>query len=462
MKAAAATLALVAVATVLSPAEALKDEVRECDRNTCIVNQLGSEAVELKCGDAGLTVQGIKFANIGNPATFVGDVCDEDTTDTNPADFGFARPASCFATNAVAKIEAECKDQESCKFDISTLFTMGADGLSGGCAGVTIADQTVTILAECGQPFDPFQIAIALVIVLIGLGLGATIEVSMIKEIAREHKRGLLVGLLCQYGFMPLLAFFFASVMDVTNEVKLGYILVGSCPGGVTSNLYTYWAKGSVALSITMSAFSTFCALFMLPFLVFVYVENALGIESDDLAVPYVDIFQALLLAIIPALLGIAIRYKKPEWAPKVEMFGSGLGVVFILIALVIGVLDNPDLFNPSVFPASWVSAVFYQPVGCLLGYVTARLWKLPRPESRAVCLETGVQNFVLAIAIVSLSFDGCKARVVNSFPLIATFFYLVNSVWIVPFLRFLSRYDTDEDRERSAMHGQASSKVSN
>lgn len=288
-------------------------------------------------------------------------------------------------------------------------------------------------------------------IAVIGFGLGATVELHMVHEIFKSHKRALIVGFSAQFGFMPLIAYFFASVLDVDPLVAVGMILVGSCPGGVTSNLLTYYAKGSVALSIVMSSFSTLCSLFMLPLLTLIYVQGALDL-GDDISIPFSNIVQALLLAIVPAALGILLRAKKPQWAGKAETAGSVLGGLFILAALVVGILDNPDLFVPANFPNVWIAGVFYQPIGCAFGFFVARTAKLPRAEQRAVCLETGVQNFVLAIAIATLSFEGCTRRVVLTFPLVATFWYLINSVWITVLLRRHASNDPVSDSKVAAI----------
>lgn len=245
---------------------------------------------------------------------------------------------------------------------------------------------------------------------------------------------------------MPLVAYLYIVIFDVDPLVALGVILTGSVPGGTTSNLLTYYANGNVALSIIMSVASTFCALFMLPLLLFLYGTLALGFEGS-VAPPFTDIFISLAVVIGPVSLGIFIRSRSEKWAKRIELGGSVLGVAFLGAALVLGIVQNPDLFDPSKFQKTWIGAAFFQPVGTLLGFTIARLCRLSGPELRAIVLETGVQNYTIAIAVAGIAFTGCERSIVLTFILAASFWYIVNSIWITALLRYSSRFDSEEDK---------------
>ena len=91
--------------------------------------------------------------------------------------------------------------------------------------------------------------------------------------------------------------------MNIYTLTATGLILCGCAPGGSTSNLFTYWAKGDLALSITMSACSTAAAVFMYPLLILVYITGLLGATADDVAIPFVNIVVSLVLIVDAARL---------------------------------------------------------------------------------------------------------------------------------------------------------------
>lgn len=107
---------------------------------------------------------------------------------------------------------------------------------------------------------DVVTLLAALVIVVVGLGLGSSTTVGDF-QVAVKKPKAVAVGWCSQYIFMPLFAFVMATISGLSDPVAVGLILTGSSPGGTTSNLFTYWAKGDVALSITMSFMSTVAAV---------------------------------------------------------------------------------------------------------------------------------------------------------------------------------------------------------
>jgi predicted Na+-dependent transporter len=109
---------------------------------------------------------------------------------------------------------------------------------------------------------DAFGLLAMLLIIVIGLGLGATTTKDDFKK-ALSKPKAVGIGFSSQYIFMPMLAFTLAHIFSLKEAFAIGVILTGSSPGGTTSNIFTYWSKGDVALSITMSFFSNLAAFFM-------------------------------------------------------------------------------------------------------------------------------------------------------------------------------------------------------
>ncbi|CAK9023675.1 Ileal sodium/bile acid cotransporter (Apical sodium-dependent bile acid transporter) (ASBT) (Ileal Na(+)/bile acid cotransporter) (Ileal sodium-dependent bile acid transporter) (IBAT) (ISBT) (Na(+)-dependent ileal bile acid transporter) (Sodium/taurocholate cotransporting polypeptide [Durusdinium trenchii] len=442
MKKTWAALAFGAVLGHLSgPAAALTDKVRECDRRVC-VNGTSADELELKCGGNGDKILAVRFASFGAPTGECPNVSD-DFFDINEVEASLGKTAGCDATDSVQLVEDLCLGEVECTVDVSALFSVSSSGTLG--CGPAFADRELLVLAECGTKFDFFQVVVSAVVAFISLGMGATVEVDMLKTIVRHHKRALFIGAASQFGFIPLISFLFVKVLDVDPLIAVGIMIIGSCPGGNSSNLMVFLAHGSVALSIAMTAFSTVLSFATLPLILFVYVEKGLGL-SDEIEIPFLNVFLALLLAVVPASMGVYIRFRSVMWAKRVEKVGTAIGIAFILGAIILGVIDNPELIKFGSYPNVWIAGFLFHPLGCLLGYMLAFVARLPRPERRAVSLETGVQNTPLAIAIITLSFTGCARLTVLTYPLIASLMDVVNSALVAGVLRHSAKYDPVED----------------
>jgi len=250
------------------------------------------------------------------------------------------------------------------------------------------------------------------------------------------------VGVLTQFGFMPLIGYFYARVFDLKSTNAIGLILIASAPGGVTSNLITYWANGDLSLSITMSSVSTFLAFGMLPLLIELYINTTY--TSSEINVPFEWIVISLLLLIIPCCIGVYIKAKNEVLAKRLEKFGSILGMLTLLIALAWGIYKDSHLFKQPF--GLWWSASTLQLIGTTISYLLAWGMGFPSQPRRTIAIEAGIQNSTLIIALVSNSFSDETQR---EEVLVPTFIYSIawflNTPLTLLVLRMLSRKDALE-----------------
>ena len=176
---------------------------------------------------------------------------------------------------------------------------------------------------------------------------------------------------------MPVFAYILCLIFDVEDYIAIGTVLVGASPGGTTSNIFTYWSKGDVALSITMSLLSTIAAFFMMPLWIYILVVVAFDSGAD---IPWLNIVISLLLIIIPTIIGLATRYYNTEFtiAGKfiwqwIELATTVFGVIFLIAALVFSIVIYDDIFAATPWSA-WVMALILQPAGCGFGYFVSKL----------------------------------------------------------------------------------------
>jgi len=264
---------------------------------------------------------------------------------------------------------------------------------------------------------------LAVLVLVLMTGMGATLSLQNFREIAKRPK-GLLVGLASQYGWMPLIAFGLAEALSLPPEFAIGLIIVGCTPGGTTSNLFTYYAKADLALSISMTAFSTVVAIIAMPAVLFIY---ATPFTSEDLVMPYGSIISTLLVVLVPVFIGMVIRKKNLKAARITEKVGSLSGFAVLILLIASSVLQNKHLFATLTIQM-YLAAIGLGCFGLLLGYLAALLLGLQEASRRAVSFETGIQNSPLAFAIIIASFSDALQQSILMQPMLYALFVLITS----------------------------------
>ena len=265
---------------------------------------------------------------------------------------------------------------------------------------------------------------IALMLVLLMFGMGATLTVQRFRELA-QHPRAFLIGTASQFGWMPLLAFGIATLLELPNLAAIGLIVMGCCPGGTTSNLYAHLARADVALSISMTAASKVLGIVMMPLCLFVYARP---FTTDAMPIPYGNIVSSLILLLLPVALAMALRRRYGErFAKRAERVGSLAGLVVLLALFAIGLVRNAHMFL-DVPLRIFAAAALLGASGMLLGSLVARWAGLPVAQRRTVAFETGVQNSPLCFAVLLLAFPDADQLQLLGLPLLYALFILIEA----------------------------------
>jgi BASS family bile acid:Na+ symporter len=292
---------------------------------------------------------------------------------------------------------------------------------------------------------------LGLMMIVIMLGMGASLTWRDFR-IAFRKPKGVLVGLLCQYGIMPLLGFLLAKALALSPSMTVGLILMACMPGGTTSNIFTYFSKGVLALSIMMTSVSSLIALGAVPALLEFYSELA-GLESG-FKIPASNVAQVLFVLLIPTVIGMTLRKLNPNVGATIELLGGFLGVMVILFLVVTWIPRNYMLLATTpwyVFFAAIGLGVF----GMGLGYVLARVLRQDPNRSRTIALETGIQNGPLAVLIVTLTFTGTMQQQVLLIPVLYSLFIVITSSIVTVYFRRISEREAlarDRAKEGSVL----------
>ena len=207
-------------------------------------------------------------------------------------------------------------------------------------------------------------------------------------------------------------------------------------PGGTTSNIFTYFSKAVLALSIMMTSVSTLVALVMVPTLLEFY-SNAAGLGSE-FKIPAANVAQVLVVLLVPTLIGMVTRKLNPNIGATLELFGGLMGIAVILFLVLTWIPRNHLLLASTPWPV-YFSAIGLGLIGMTLGYLLARGLKQDPNRSRTIALETGIQNGPMAVLIVTLSITGAMQQDVLLIPVLYSLLIVISSSVVTFFFRRMS-----------------------
>jgi BASS family bile acid:Na+ symporter len=287
---------------------------------------------------------------------------------------------------------------------------------------------------------------LGIMMMVIMLGMGASLTFKDFR-IAFKKPQGILVGLVCQYGIMPFLGYLLAVMLGLPPALAIGLILMGCMPGGTTSNIFTYFSKGTLALSIMMTICSTLAAVAMVPVLLEFYSQLK-GLPSEY-SVPAANVAQVLVVLIVPTLIGMLLRKWNPNVGATIELIGGFLGIVVILFLVLTWVPRNHQLLATTPF-AVYFASIGLGVIGMVLGFGLSRLFRQDPRRSRTIALETGIQNGPLAVLIVLLTFKGEMQQQVLLIPVLySLFIVLTSSAVTIWFRRITTREELARDQAK-------------
>lgn len=243
---------------------------------------------------------------------------------------------------------------------------------------------------------------ITILLGIVMFGMGMTLKLDDFKLIL-QYPKGVIIGIVSQFVIMPLLAFALAKVFNLPPEIAVGVILVGCCPGGTSSNVMTFLAKGNTALSVTITSFTTLLAPFVTPALIYL-------LASEWLPVSFMAMFMSVIkVVLIPIILGIIAQFLfRPIVEKSIDILPtvSVIAIVMIVAAVVSGSRDKILETGLIIFAI----VILHNGLGYLLGYLVAKLFKLKYDDQKAISIEVGMQNSGLGAQLAMAHFDPVSA----------------------------------------------------
>lgn len=250
--------------------------------------------------------------------------------------------------------------------------------------------------------FTPLKPVIVPLLALIMFCMGMTLTWQHFKQAAQQP---IIIGIaVCiQFIFMPFFAWIISLAFQLDKAQMVGMVLVGSSAGGTASNVICYLARGNVALSILMTMVSTLCAVFLMPALTYLYL-------NQSVPVPVWDMMKNIMtIVLLPVSAGMTLNsffnHRLEKLQPLFPL-ASTLAIILI-IAIIIGMNQN------NLQQAGWLivgSVCLHNLLGLMTGYIIPRLLKYEEATCRTVSIEVGMQNSGLSVALAIQYFSSLAA----------------------------------------------------
>ena len=240
------------------------------------------------------------------------------------------------------------------------------------------------------------SVVIPICLFLIMMGMGLTLVTNDFKRVLK-YPKAVGIGLTNQLILLPIIGFALANIMPLRPEYAVGVMLLVLCPGGTTSNLFTYLAKGDVALSVTMTAIASVITVFTIPIVLSFSLIYFMGSGSEFELPVLKTVLTLVLLTIVPISIGMLIKRYAPKVADRSQVFVSRFGVIFLtFLVLFLGYVQRDIIVD--AFIATGPISVLLNLSTMALGYYSSKWFGLNLAQRTSVTLEVGLQNSTLSI----------------------------------------------------------------
>ena len=234
-----------------------------------------------------------------------------------------------------------------------------------------------------------------LMIVMFGMGL--TMKLSDLTVVFSRPK-DVITGCAAQFLIMPLLAFLLGKLFGLEDELLVGVILVGTCPGGTSSNVITYLSEGDVALSIGMTSINTLLAPLLTPALTYLFLRTSVNVDVPAMFMSIIKV------VIVPIGLGIVINRSFGKFTQRSKDVLPSVSVIAVCLIVAAVVSHNSEKIL-STGMIVFAVVILHNMLGYICGYGVGKVLKMDMARKKAVAIEIGMQNSGLATTLAGSAF---------------------------------------------------------
>ena len=244
-------------------------------------------------------------------------------------------------------------------------------------------------------------LALAFIMFVLGLGLTGADFLRVAKQ-----PRDFFVGAFSQIIILPIVAFIIVKLWPISPELAVGVMIIAAAPGGVTSNLLTYFARGDVALSVSLTAIISLICVITIPFIVITSVKLLIGSTiAQDISLLSMSL-NMFLIVTVPVILGMALRKFFSGFAIKFETVAKKISI-FLFVLVLLGAIAAERENVVSYFAEAGLITLALNLAMMIVAYYLAQMLASGTKQKKCITIECGLQNGTLAIFVATSIFGG-------------------------------------------------------
>jgi len=244
---------------------------------------------------------------------------------------------------------------------------------------------------------------ISLAIIMLGLGMSLTIQ-DFLRVI--KVPKDFLVGFICQLILLPIVAFVLIKLLNTPAELAIGVMLIAAAPGGVTSNILTKFAKGDVALSISLTAIISLISIISVPFIVFNSIDLfEINNVTKDISMLGIAL-KMFFVVTVPVIIGMMIKHFATDFINNKAVLIQRISIVLFVLVFVAIYIEEWNHIVSFVTRAG-IIALALNITMMIIGFYAAKFFASGVAQQRCISLECGLQNGTLAVFVGTQIFDG-------------------------------------------------------
>ncbi|MBR6298305.1 MAG: bile acid:sodium symporter family protein [Candidatus Gastranaerophilales bacterium] len=234
-------------------------------------------------------------------------------------------------------------------------------------------------------------------LMVIMFGMGLTLKPDDFILIFKRPK-DIICGIIAQYSIMPFIAFILCYLFHLNSALTAGVVLVGTCPGGTSSNVITYLSKGDIALSVCMTGVNTLLSVVLTPLITYFILKTTIEVNLLNMFLSIVNVI------LIPIILGFIFNKFFNKFTKKILNFLPVLSLIAICMIVACVVSHNAEKIHTCGFIILSV-VILHNALGYILGFLMGKILKMPNNKIKAFSVEIGMQNSGLATSLASTAF---------------------------------------------------------
>lgn len=261
---------------------------------------------------------------------------------------------------------------------------------------IVLAVAALALFVPASGVWIPLK-AVNYLLMVVMFGMGLTMKLIDFKVVF-VHPKEMIVGCVAQFTVMPLLAFALGKIFGLEAALLAGVILVGTCPGGTSSNVITYMSKGNVALSVGMTSVNTLLSPLLTPAITYLLLRTSVNVDVWAMCLSILQV------VILPIALGFVVNRFAGKFVARAVELLPVISVIAICLIVATVVSHNAGKIM-TTGAIVFVVVILHNLLGYACGFGVGKLFRMDLAKTKALTVEIGMQNSGLATSLAATSF---------------------------------------------------------